>query len=88
VWTADQARKLASIGIAVRRWVTFHGFALNVTTDLSAFSAINPCGLEARVMSSLHAEGARRTVEELKPLAADCLGQALGRQFAGPAPLC
>lgn len=45
--------KIASIGVAVRKWVTYHGVALNVTTDLSAFSAINPCGLESRVMTSL-----------------------------------
>ena len=37
VWTADQTGKLVSLGVAVRRWVTSHGFALNVTTDLSRF---------------------------------------------------
>ena len=47
------ARKLASIGVAVKRWVTLHGFALNVSTDLARFSAINPCGLEAGVMGSI-----------------------------------
>lgn len=58
VWTADEQRKLASLGIAVRRWVTFHGFALNVTTELSRFATLNPCGLSAQVMTSLQAEGA------------------------------
>jgi lipoyl(octanoyl) transferase len=57
VWADDartgEKRKLASIGVAVKRWVTMHGFALNVSTDLSRFTAINPCGLEANVMSSL-----------------------------------
>ena len=57
VWTADQGRKLASLGIAVRRWVTFHGFALNVTTELARFATLNPCGLSAQVMTSLLAEG-------------------------------
>jgi lipoate-protein ligase B len=56
-WTALPAtgdkRKLASIGVAVKRWVTMHGFALNVSTDLSRFAAINPCGLEANVMASI-----------------------------------
>lgn len=58
VWTpADApARKLASLGVAVRRWVTWHGFALNITTDPAVFSAINPCGLEAGVMTSLARE--------------------------------
>jgi lipoyl(octanoyl) transferase len=60
VWTADQSRKLASLGIAIRRWVSFHGFALNVTTELSHFAALNPCGLPSQVMTSLAAEGAAR----------------------------
>ncbi len=40
-----EGRKIASIGIAVRRWVTYHGLALNVRTELSAFRAIRPCGI-------------------------------------------
>ncbi|MBI3268828.1 MAG: lipoyl(octanoyl) transferase LipB [Planctomycetes bacterium] len=51
VWAPEG--KLASIGIAVRRWVTYHGFALNVETDLAAFRAIRPCGLDASAMTSL-----------------------------------
>ena len=42
VWT--EKGKIASIGIAVKRWVSFHGFALNVTRDTEPFSLINPCG--------------------------------------------
>lgn len=49
-------RKIASIGVAVRRWVTFHGFALNVTTDLRAFRGFAPCGLPAAIMTSMAAE--------------------------------
>ena len=45
--------KIASIGVAVRKWVTYHGIALNVSTDLSRFNTINPCGLESSVMTSL-----------------------------------
>ncbi len=56
-WTqpenGEPPRKIASIGVAVKRWVTLHGFALNVSTDLSRFAAINPCGLEAGVMGSI-----------------------------------
>ena len=51
VWSGG--RKLASIGVAVKRWVTLHGFALNVSTELERFRAINPCGLEAAVMASI-----------------------------------
>jgi lipoyl(octanoyl) transferase len=54
VWTAG--RKIASIGIHVRQWVTWHGFALNVTTDLSPFSLIVPCGIPDVVMTSVAKE--------------------------------
>ena len=94
VWTRDEGagqRKLASLGVAVRRWVTSHGFALNVTTDLSRFAAINPCGMEARVMTSLAAEGGRLdgalvSVPSLLDAAVACLSQVLERRFT-PAPL-
>lgn len=51
VWVGDC--KLGSIGIAVRRGVTFHGFSLNVNTDLTPFGWINPCGLEGVGVTSL-----------------------------------
>ncbi|MFP6654185.1 MAG: lipoyl(octanoyl) transferase LipB [Myxococcota bacterium] len=61
-------RKLASIGIGVRRWVTFHGFALNVTTDLQGFDAIVPCGLRDVEMTSVALEMARdEGVRQLNP---------------------
>jgi lipoyl(octanoyl) transferase len=54
VWVAN--RKIASIGIHVKRWVTLHGFALNVTTDLSLFDAVVPCGIPGVVMTSVAKE--------------------------------
>lgn len=54
VWTA--AGKLASIGVGVRRWVTMHGFALNVVNDLTPFSRINPCGMAGCPLTSLSLE--------------------------------
>lgn len=86
VWTADGQRKLVSLGIAVRRWVTFHGFALNVTTDLARFGTLNPCGLSAQVMTSLRAEGATLagqpvTVEGLLGAAGRHLSRHLHRDF-------
>ena len=59
VWTSG--RKIASIGIHVRQWVTWHGFALNVTTDLSPFSLIVPCGIPDVVMTSIEKETDGRT---------------------------
>ncbi len=49
-------RKVASIGIAVRRWVTWHGLALNVETDLEAFGWFDPCGLEPELLTSMERE--------------------------------
>jgi len=54
VWT--RGRKIASIGVHAREWVTWHGFALNVTTDLSFFDLIIPCGIEGVVMTSIARE--------------------------------
>jgi lipoyl(octanoyl) transferase len=51
VWTAEG--KVCSIGVAVKRWVSFHGFALNVNTDLSYFDLIVPCGLKNVEMTSI-----------------------------------
>ncbi len=51
VWA--EGDKIASIGVAVKRWVSFHGIALNYATDLKYFGLINPCGLEGVKMTSL-----------------------------------
>ncbi len=60
VWVGD--KKIASVGIAVRDWVTYHGFALNVATDLSYFEKIHPCGFEGKIMTSMSRE-LKREVE-------------------------
>ncbi len=54
VWT--NGRKIASIGVHARQWVTWHGFALNVTTDLSYFDVMVPCGIPDVVMTSVERE--------------------------------
>lgn len=67
VWVGD--KKIASIGVAVRGWVSYHGFALNADCDLAPFTAIRPCGFDAEVMSSVSALTGRRVgVEDLKPV--------------------
>ncbi len=58
VWVAS--RKIASIGVHVSRWITTHGFALNLSTDLSYFRGIVPCGLEGVEMTSVEALTGRR----------------------------
>jgi lipoyl(octanoyl) transferase len=57
VWTVGSDRKIASIGIAIQNWVSFHGIAINVDIDLREFERINPCGLGAAVMTSMVGEG-------------------------------
>ena len=54
VWVEE--RKIASIGVHVKQWITYHGFALNVSTDLSYFRLIVPCGISGVVMTSVAAE--------------------------------
>jgi len=51
VWV--QEKKIASIGAAIRNWTTFHGFALNINTDLSYFELIEPCGMPSSTMTSM-----------------------------------
>jgi lipoate-protein ligase B len=92
VWTGGGSgggtRKIASIGIHVKQWVTWHGFALNVTTDLRAFSLIVPCGIPDVVMTSIAAEldsAGRRHAggpEELGRLAREAVVDAFVRTFA------
>src|SRR5215469_6966265 len=54
VWIED--RKIASIGVGVRKWVTMHGFALNVASDLRGFENITPCGISGVRMTSISSE--------------------------------
>jgi lipoate-protein ligase B len=51
VWVGE--KKVASIGIAIRNWVAFHGFALNINPDMSYFRCIRPCGMQPEVMTSI-----------------------------------
>ena len=84
VWTrgpgeAHEARKLASIGVHARDWVTWHGFALNVNTDLAYFDLIVPCGIAGVDMTSL----ARELGGALLPMegVADAVARGFGAVF-------
>jgi lipoate-protein ligase B len=74
VWT--QGRKIASMGIHVKRWVTWHGFALNVLTRLEDFEHIVPCGIDGVVMTSVAKELGERTPR-------DAWGRALDAVMLG-----
>lgn len=75
--------KVASIGVAVRRWVTWHGVALNLTNDLAGFRRFHPCGLDAAVMTRLVDHVPEGTLER-----ADALGafEAAYREIFSYAP--
>lgn len=61
-------RKLASIGIAIKHYITFHGFALNVNPDLTPFKRIQPCGIDGSLITSMEELlGTEVTLEEVKP---------------------
>ncbi len=78
VWR--HGRKLASIGIACRKWVTFHGLALNVSTDLAYFHRIQPCGFQASVMTTMAAEtGQPIALSDVKSALVRQVGSVLNR---------
>ena len=67
VWTKQG--KLAAIGVGVRRWVSMHGFCLNVTADTSAFDRINPCGMaQCRITSLARERGGELPMQVVKDL--------------------
>jgi lipoate-protein ligase B len=79
VWTGG--RKIASIGIHVKQWITFHGFALNVSTDLAAFDLMVPCGIPGVTMTSVATELGRTDAEALWSEAREATVAAFGSTF-------
>ena len=83
VWV--DGRKIAAIGVHISRWVTSHGFALNVSTDLSYFEYIVPCGL-TRPVTSMAALGVRATLDDVGYVLAAHFGRVFDRQMPLAAP--
>jgi lipoyl(octanoyl) transferase len=70
--------KIAAIGVRVRKWVTFHGIALNVDPDLSHFGGIVPCGIRQHGVTSLWDLGHTPTMEEVDMALKDCFEEVFG----------
>jgi len=84
VWVGD--RKIAAIGVHLSRWVTSHGFALNVHTDLSYFQYIVPCGL-TRPVTSMAQLGVRASLEEVAQVFAAHFGRVFECEMLFEAPV-
>jgi lipoate-protein ligase B len=78
VWAAGE--KIASLGVAVRRWVSYHGFALNVAPDLAAFDLIHPCGIRGIQMTSMAARLGPEApgLDRMRTVMADTLSAQMG----------
>lgn len=80
VWVREPEAKIAAIGVRVSRWVTSHGIALNVSTDLDFFDLIVPCGLRQRAVTSLRElTGNPPTVDQVGQRFAVHFGEIFGR---------
>lgn len=82
VWVEKNGpQKIAAIGVAVRRWVTYHGFALNVAPDLTPFRYIIPCGIQGFGVTSLAAVLGRDVSEEERMAMPHLLARNFGEVF-------
>lgn len=79
VWVGN--RKIAAIGVSARRWITGHGFALNVQNDLKLFKAIIPCGIEEFGVTSLQDQGISMEVPKVAERIACNFGQVFAASF-------
>ncbi len=85
VWVGE--RKICAIGVAFKRWVTMHGLALNVSTDLDAFDLIVPCGIRNAGVTSMDRElGWAPEMEEVKRVMVETMGQVFDKEFEHQQP--
>lgn len=82
VWV--EGRKVAAIGIKVSRWITMHGFALNVCPDLTGFGRIVPCGIKDKTVGTLAQFLPGITIDQVRPVVADSFAEVFGVEFFSP----
>ena len=78
VSTQDSEAKIAAVGVRVRKWVTYHGVAINVNPHLSHYNGIVPCGIQDYGVTSLHALGVKVSMEELDKALLDSWRRVFG----------
>ncbi len=80
VWIGN--KKIAALGLAIRKWITFHGFALNVNNDLTPFSYIIPCGLQGKGVTSMKEElGHEVDMDLVKKKVTEKFGEVFNIEF-------
>jgi lipoyl(octanoyl) transferase len=84
IWVATGTgeAKIAAIGVRIRRWVTYHGVALNIAPDLSHYAGIVPCGIRHHGVTSMQALGVEATMAEVDPVLRETFEQAFSRPLA------
>lgn len=86
VWVGRE--KVAAAGVAITRWVTYHGIALNVCPQMDHFGLIVPCGISDRGVTSLSALAGRAvSVDEVRPALAECVAEVFGMQAVAAEPM-
>jgi lipoyl(octanoyl) transferase len=78
----EKARKICALGVKTSRWVTMHGFAFNVNTDLNYFNYIVPCGIQDKAVTSLEKElGNKQNIETVKTILKEKLREQFGMEW-------